>query len=81
MPPLVMVRRRRHLVALSLLLFSLAVAIQLYGVFHAGDAYVQQAAFMLAWLPAAVACIECAYASTTGEESGDPGGLTDEPLP
>lgn len=72
--------RRHHLVALSLLLFCCAAAIQLYGVFHASDAYVQQVAFVLTWLPVTLAGLECLYTSM-GQESGAPGGLTDEPLP
>jgi len=54
---------RHHLVVLSLLLFCLAALIQLNGVFDANNAYVQQAAFVLMWFPAAVAVLEYAYAS------------------
>lgn len=60
---------RHHLVVLSLLLFCLAALIQLNGVFDANNAYVQQAAFVLMWFPAAVAVLEYAYASmVTNEE-------------
>jgi len=72
---------RHHLVVLSLLLFCCAALIQLYGVFHAGDAHVQQVAFVLMWFPAAIACLEYAYASMGAEEENNSHPFLTRPPP
>ena len=66
-----MLVRRHHLIVLSLLLFCCAAAVQLYGVFHASDAYVQQIAFVLTWFPAVIAGLEYLYASMSEERADE----------
>jgi hypothetical protein len=70
-----------HCVVLSLLLFCIAVLIQLHGVFHANNAYVQQVAFVLMWFPAAIAGLEYAYASMCEEQNNSIPVLTNPPAP